>query len=100
MHSSWLNFSHGKSSIGTRIGQASTHRRQPPFEHFTGSLRRPMKLNLFRIAIIAPCGQKYRHQPLGTRATNTRTPIKTISWGQKTRGTFSTSERTVKRSEE
>jgi hypothetical protein len=58
MHSGWLNFSQGKSNMGTRIGHACTHNRHPPFAHLTGSLRKPMKLNLFITAIIAPCGQK------------------------------------------
>ena len=73
MHSGWLNFSHGKSSIGTRVGQAWTHWRHVPFSHLNGSRLSPMKLNRFIMAIIAPCGQRYLHQLLGTYIANTST---------------------------
>jgi len=66
MHSGCVNFSHGKSSMGTFMGHACTQSLHPAFVHFNGSLVKPKKLNRFRKAKIAPWGQKYLHQLLGT----------------------------------
>jgi hypothetical protein len=44
-----------------------------------------MKLNLFNIAIIAPCGQKYLHQLLGTYAAKIRMAIISAKENQKSR---------------
>lgn len=94
MHSSWLNFSQGKSKIGTRIGQAATHRPHPPFSHFTGFRCNPIKLNLFNKAIIAPWGQKYLHQPLGTKAAKTRTATINPNENQKSKDILPSAPRT------
>jgi len=73
VHSESVNFSHGKSKMGTFIGHTSTHARHPAFVHFNGSLLKPRKLNLLRKAKAAPWGHKYRHQLLGTYTARTKT---------------------------
>jgi hypothetical protein len=72
IHSGSVNFSHGKSKMGTFIGHTSTQVRHPAFVHFNGSLFKPRKLNRVRKAKAAPWGHKYRHQLLGTYTARTK----------------------------
>ena len=58
MHSGSENFSHGRSRMGTRVGQTLTQSRQVAFVHFIASLFRPRKLKRFRNANKAPCGHR------------------------------------------
>ena len=85
-HSGSVNFSQGNSKMRTFIGHTSTHARHPTFVHFTGSLSKPRKLNLFRKARAAPWGQRYRHQLLGMYMPKITTPIIMVSWTQKSMG--------------
>jgi hypothetical protein len=53
-----------------------------------------MKLNLFNIAIIAPCGQKYLHQLLGTYAAKTKIAIISAKENQKSKDTLASLPKT------
>ena len=74
MHSGSENFSHGRSSMGTRMGQTFTQSRQVAFVQCIASLFRPRKLNRFSNAKSAPCGHRYRHHE---RGTYTASPVTT-----------------------